>query len=747
MQGSWTVRVKSKSASYDQRFVIKGASKVNNSTSGPFIYAGVVDNEEYKIIGDNWTISIQNNPGSGYRPSIERIKHPIISNNKHCVIIESDDSGGGDTDFNDLILECQTDVTSEDFLVYGNLNYYSDSCLVNPCIPQFMVIENWKALKVLMLNPIIKATIEKLYPEIIWRDPPIPEPDPPVFTPLMIPLRDILPVPRKKLQRILLKPLPQGKDKSNAMNVALDMDNIHSSVISDEDENTPEPRIKSGYDIDKIELASIFDRLRLNCETGPIANGIIKIFEYDRTASERAGAAYKGNGHREYLGFTQADYNGNYLFRFHKPTWHKALEAIPYALEGREYISQMMPDLILNLVDPNDNNNILYESPCYWNIPIIKRINVCIPQSEVGLIPFPCNGQSVIQRIGNTVLGPLNPSTGERLGPNNLTNEGIITTNHYLAPNVIHAAWRGNLALWGCLTNNAIKWYTIRYKPMYQSVWTMYSRVFTLPKYSDVGGLHLGDEKVGPFTRQLKLNTNNKVDCPAYINVETDPDPDWMESMRSLKAFINSNSLIGNHGPVDIRLEGFSNSGNKLADEPVTLYIDNIRPNASINPKITMGTIALGNCALFTLPKDSNGNTIENEPITVIFKAIQTSGFMGKYALTINKGAIGSFAVTPGVMDALCVGGNLDSNLNSGRHYKQLSISSCLKKFKGTISELASDGQGNYSVILTPSLPWLNSNQTFCAFSLNLNGNTRHTNGSTGNPHFHGGQVLIGIQR
>jgi hypothetical protein len=71
----------------------------------------------------------------------------------------------------------------------------------------------------------------------------------------------------------------------------------------------------------------------------------------------------------------------------------------------------------------------------------------------------------------------------------------------------------------------------------------------------------------------------------------------------------------------------------------------------------------------------------------------------------------------------------------------------CDQKFKGTISEITADSDGFYEVVLTPASSWLEAGQTFCAFSLNLGGTTRHTDGSSGYGYFSGGQVLIGIQR
>lgn len=742
MQGSWIVRVKSKSAAFPQRFVISGA------TTGNGTYTGVVSTPDVWVSGNHWTITIQNDPGTGFRPSVEQVKFPVVSGGNYWVDIESDDGGvsGPDMDFNDLILTCYTPVTDEDFLVYGHISHYSDGCLINPCFPRYVVIDNWKSLYAALRVPHLKEVIEKLYPEKTWRIPPIPDPDPAPFKPLMIPLFDETPVPDKKYQilQVARQEFTAGtkKSKGEAMTMS------YNAVRSSEEAVLIRQENRHVFEIDKVKLGSIFDRLRLNCETGPIPGAYLKFYEYDRTSSEMAGGAYTGDGSREYLGFTQADHLGNYVFRFRRSIAQFVTEAIDDTASGEDAVKQSMPDLILFLADPFNISHTLYESGCYWNIPLLKRINLCIPYLSAGLIPQPCDGQSVIQRIGNTVLGPLDPVTLTRVGSGNyLTADGKITAYHYLAPQVRCAAWRGSLAIWGCLKNKDIKWYTIRHKTS-TSGWTMHSANFTLPKYFYIGGSPvLANAFVGPYTKQLKLNSSVKEDCYAYLNVEAEVDPDWMASMRNLKAFLSSTALIDEKGPVKIRLEGFKDNGDKVADETVTLYIDNVGANAAIDPDITMAGETLGNCALFTLPKDVNNVTIENSPITVRFKAIQKSGFMNAYELYMYKGATGYFAVNPGVLPANFIGAFLDNLPNRGRTYQHTSNLDCDTNFKGTISEVTADSDGFYEVVLTPAGNWLEAGQTFCAFSLNLSGTTRHTNGSTGYGYFYGGQVLIGIQR
>ncbi|MGC4095962.1 MAG: hypothetical protein QM706_02510 [Nitrospira sp.] len=62
MQGNWIVTVKSKNAAFAQRFVISGA------TTGNGIDAGT-PGTSVAITGSQWTIAIQNDPGTGFQLS------------------------------------------------------------------------------------------------------------------------------------------------------------------------------------------------------------------------------------------------------------------------------------------------------------------------------------------------------------------------------------------------------------------------------------------------------------------------------------------------------------------------------------------------------------------------------------------------------------------------------------------------------------------------------------------------------
>jgi hypothetical protein len=743
MQGSWIIRVKSKSAAFPQRFVVSGASTGNGN------YEGRTGLPEVHVSGTNWMLTIIHNPGTGYMPSAMQLKHPIASGGFYTFDIESNDSWSGDADFNDLILTCRTPVTDEDFILYGNVSYYHGRCIFNPCFLSHLVIDNWQSLMNALQIRKIREIIEQLYPEVLWRWP-IPGPDPgPLFKPLVIPLDEEM-LPKKTVQKLTVQSrevkLPEEK-KSKKPEVLK-----YNSVERVEIMAMKGHGVSMRPGIDTSALREYAKRLKLRCETGPVPGAFLQFLEYDRTSAELGGGVYTGTGSREYLGRTVTDINGNFLFRFNRSVAQFLDEAFTDLAPGEDYNVQKMPDVIIQLLDSADGSTVRFETAPYWNIPLIKRINICIPNASAGIIGTPCDGQSIIQRIGNIIVGPPDPVTGRRVTVDNvLTQNGIITARHYLGPQVRCAAWTGNLALWGCLKDKAIKYYTVQYKKPSDWTWKYINDDLTLPKYAVIFGLlTVINQKVGRFFFSKGALTAS---VPAYLNIETDPDPDWMVTMRNLKAFINSSGLTSTPGPVQIRIDGYDTNGIKIAstEEIITLYIDNTGVDAVINPNVEMNGIAKGNCALFKLPVDAGNVPIEGAPLTVRFKAVQEAGFMNYYELYMNKGATGGFAVTPGVEAAdwnPWLPAFLTNVANRGRTYHFISDTLCNTDFQGTINEQFATPDHYYEVTLRPaSGRWLEPDQTFCAFSINLSGSFRHTDGSTGYPDFWGGQVLIGIQR
>ena len=193
MQGSWTVSVKSKSATFPQRFIIEGADSGNGT------YAGEIAAAPVPVTGAYWSIRIQNNPGGGFVDSDDRMKFPVSVAGQYRFDVESNDAGA-DEDFNDLILTCSMPQGLGEFLIYGNLSYYSGGCWYNPCFRDWLVIESAAALAEALRYPAVRVPIEKLYPQRVIKPPhpPGPGPDPGPFVPLVLPLRQQTALPENE---------------------------------------------------------------------------------------------------------------------------------------------------------------------------------------------------------------------------------------------------------------------------------------------------------------------------------------------------------------------------------------------------------------------------------------------------------------------------------------------------------------------------------------------------------------------
>jgi hypothetical protein len=98
IQGRWKIKVLAKNAGWDQRFLITGS----NSSDGN--YPGIVGTR-IESEGANWTIHIQSKDPNDWVDSDMRIGPEIPSGISSIRIIESNDQGGTDVDFDDLVLE------------------------------------------------------------------------------------------------------------------------------------------------------------------------------------------------------------------------------------------------------------------------------------------------------------------------------------------------------------------------------------------------------------------------------------------------------------------------------------------------------------------------------------------------------------------------------------------------------------------------------------------------------------------
>ncbi len=716
MQGSWTVSVKSKEAAFQQRFIIAGAASGNGT------YAGEVSTPPVYVTGDHWSITIQANPGTGWLNSVDQITFPTIAAGQYRFDIQSNDTGP-DKDFNDLILTCSTPQTLTDFLLYGTVSYYSSGCLFNPCFRGILVIETATALASALKNPSLRVPIEKLYPERLKPFPPVPPgpgPDPPPFTPLVIPLREQTAVPGEQAQ-IFTVSRQAANTATRKSAAAADV----SPVVTSARTVTLEKKAVATVDFDRVEVAGIYDHLVRFCETGALPGVVLRFQEYDRTSAELAGGAYTGTGNRADLGVCATDRNGNYIFRFSRTLAEFLEEAFVDVGPGEDVLTQILPDVIVQVLDASKPAGYCYESAPYWNVPTLKRINICVPREDIRP-PAACQGGRAIQAIGDIFI----------VDPNDtLDAAGRITAKSSLpnTPPARCAAWAGYLDLFACFLGHADAiYYTLRYKKPADLTWSPFQEKYTHLKIANLGIPGYTGDLVGPDPAipALHIDGGAAIPYPAYHNIENDPA--WVFTHRDRKAVITSWVYAPTSGSVQFKIEGYNAAGQKVAgaEDTITLYIDNNNPVYDI-PSVTMLAEAGGDCALFTLPADQL-----NAAMTVKFRANQLEGFLNAYTLGVRKGNIGAFAIDgtgPGAISGSYV------------HTSDVFCS----QFEGTFDDLTHDASGYVIANIVPHTGnWLDANQPFCTFAVQLSCSVRRTNGYNWAVYGFGPiEYLLGIQK
>lgn len=735
MQGAWYVRVKSRSASFDQRFIISGA------TTGNGIYNGSTATPEIFVTGNAWNIRIQNDPGTGFLNSTLKLNYPKIVGGEYVFDLQSNDAGG-DSDFNDLVLTFRTPVTNTDYIVYGNISYYK-GCIFNPC-QNFIVIDTFLKYREALLNPTIRDVVTQYYPNLdsVGFNP---QPEPPAdFKPLVIPLSG-RPIPNR--EQVVTVGIPneiavRADKKQEVAASSYQYSALKSSRMTSVQSLASNESIFASHE-QLINLAKVSDRFRLYCETGPIPFAQLDFNEYDRSSAELLGAPYTGDGNTEDLGGIHADSFGNYMFRFTRSLQDLLNEIDVDVAVGESVATQFRPDLVVQLKDPFENNSTLFETAPYWNVPFLKRINLCIPKNNAGLIPSTCSGQHILSGVGNIALSAMDGAGQRDEGGNFLGNSGIITAKADLAPPVRCAAFNGALLLKGCLKNAAIKYYTLeqRNRDAFEP-WQPFNQSLRLPRI------------IGNVTVQSLVNRSfgpsGSID--GYLNAETDGG-NWLNGWDSIKARIVTSAFA--NGRHSFRIQGYDASGSTIAgtSEVIHLYLQNAKMIVDIDDNVTLGGATLGNCALFQLPVVGD-TAVEDAPMTIRFKVEHNPGetpprgFMNRYGVSITKGAIGGFGVDVPVVDAVFSGGFLTPEANRGRKYVHTSDLNCITNFKGTVNEISADADGYFTVTVQPaSGRWLEPDQPFCAFGIHLGGTLRLTNGTSGYPDFHATNVLIGIER
>jgi len=70
MHGNWTISVKSKEASFPQRFVVSGAISGKHDVTAT--------TPPVTVTGNQWSLAILNDPGNGFRLPDTRIKFSFV---------------------------------------------------------------------------------------------------------------------------------------------------------------------------------------------------------------------------------------------------------------------------------------------------------------------------------------------------------------------------------------------------------------------------------------------------------------------------------------------------------------------------------------------------------------------------------------------------------------------------------------------------------------------------------------------
>lgn len=735
MHGNWTISVKSKEAAYPQRFVIAGAFTGNGSHDVTGSTAPIA------VTGNQWSIAILNDPGNGFRLSDTRIKFPVISGGNFVFDIESNDAGS-DKDFNDLILTCTSPVSVTDYMMYGNVTLYSNTCIINPCFRRWVVIDTYaKYLEAIKIDE-LKAAIEVLYPERVVPVNPNP-PDPaPFFTPMMINIADEIELPQKKwdvFRRIDNGQQASSKKAAARVPSAELMSNFNLEKTITKSVNTP--AIASSV-INKVAIGKISDHLRLRCTTEAGVNLSLSFAEYDRSVAELAGGPYTGDGNRTSLGNAITDINGNYIFRFTQSFSELVHEIDADVAAGENVLVQARPDIIVSVADSIRPAEIVFESAPYFNIYQMQRIDLCLPLEKVKPSSLCFNG-NFIGSLGNVFIGGAQNSAGslsstalDRNGYNNhLSAAGKITVHNSMAGFAVDCAcWGSLIDVKGCMYNlqrkkddPVVRRFTIRYKKPGGS-WQFVTQTYKHPKFSKRFIPFYDGDLVGPFPTNLKVDGGPAQVVPAYINIQAEVFFDGIDwEFSNLDRYAQLNSAIyeaGTPGKVYFLVEGYDGSGNLVpgAKDLIALYINNRDLQFGFGNIDFINPIEKLPCNLYKLQASEL-----NTPLALQFKAFDAWGFTDHYRLTIDKcpQSIEVDVTTPSSI----AGTKSTGVLASGSNASNTDAYNC-PGYYGTLGDFANNGF--VTVQMQPSASeggWLRAGEQFGIITFGLEASIRRTNG------------------
>ena len=773
MQGNWTVKVKSKNASYKQRFLVSGA------TSGNGVHAGTVGNS-ISVTGKQWSIAVQNNPGSGFQLSDSQITAPKRIGNKYVFDIQTNDAGG-DADFNDLILTCSTPATIFDYIVFGKVSLYSGTCFLNPCWRFPFVIDTHEALVKALKNREIKDLILELYPDRIREIEEIedliplpgfpPLPDPPPFVPMVL---DISGEGVKPTTRQHFRIQETKKTKKAAAEDTFLLDNVE--FLKTETINRgSRSKILASKDL----IKNLSDLTLWPCTKEAGKNLTLSFEEYDPTLSELNGGAYEGNGHREVLGDAITDSHGNYIFRFRRfrffPPFIDTPIDLGHTLDIEPVISTNFldvyqpfyfdtPDIIVKVVSGTD---VLYETVPYYDIPNFKQINICIPKSKVQN-PSICFNGNLIGSLGNVFIGGnqnviASSANADLLrdGYNNvLSAQGKVSVHSSLAGfNIDCAAWRGTIDMKGCMydlqkspAKNKVKCYTIRIRRAGSSRWEFVSQNYKHPKFSKRNLKNYTGDIVGPNMKNLNIDGAGVESQPSYTNIQREVYADGVDwEFSNLDRYMQLNTLLhdkiaGNRTPgtFHVRVDGYDGAGNPVpgATDMIALFIHNLPLNFALTP-MKLGSLTAGPCGLYRL-----ADTEMSTPLSFSYMANDPYGFVDNYKLVMSRCPGRTFGLTDANGNTLTLPlPSIDEGISTSVYRNSAGIILNCPGYRGTLDEHSTAGMVNVS--FTPEATgWINATEYFTKFGLNLTARMRVTNGyNTGKSSLYRAHRLILMEK
>jgi hypothetical protein len=693
MQGSWTVAIASKSAAWPQRFRIEGTT---NGVDG--VYAGTTSTPAVFATGAQWGVTVEHNPTGpvSWSRNRQRLGNFRVAGGQFLFDIQTDDGGGTDEDFNDLILTCSMPLSATDWVVYGKVQSYSGFCRFNPCYPfPYVVIDTLDQLRRAVAYEPVRRIIGKLYPDLVDQvvERPIPTGSPPPFRPIMIPtgLQDepgILVSGRTLLE--------EGPTKGPAAKRAAPGAATERASLS---LYTSSSKIIGLNDDDLLVVSGLKTPIFPICDIDPVAETLLRFLEYDRTPAELAGGAYTGTGGRDTLGQTATDEFGNYLFRFSRTISQLIAEAGDISM-SEVASAAVLPDVIVQIMESLPAG-VAFETAPYYNIPNVKRIDLCIPESELDGLEQPCQSGRAIQTLGNIAIVP---------NPDSVLHADGTVSNAATAvsgPAVQHAAWWGDIYVYGCFegTPSKVTHYTWEYLRDGESSWHFINQPYSyLKQQPDASWL---STPVGPADTLLRVNlpSDPKVLVPAYANIETDPE--WMITQRHRKLILRTSLYETGFGAVSFRIRGYDVNGEKVtgAVDTIRLLIDQILSTGDVDYVSLLGGADPGECALLELPSDG-------APLVIRYRVRDLQGYLQSYGLTVYRGSNHLVPITGSPI--------------SGAYQNVAPFS-----FQGTPDDPGSDLSGYVDVTITPtSGDWLDGN-VFCAFDFELYSVDRLTDGQT----------------